>query len=78
MAEQPQKLKRLLQLFEAIPDRADRIQMLIDTADRFRPVPASIASRPYPEAHKTPACVSVVYVFTEPLGDGTLRFHFGV
>lgn len=78
MADYPEKLGRLLELFAAIPDRGDRIQMLIDTADRWRPVPESIARRPYAEQHKTPACESEVYVFSEALPDGTLKFHFAV
>ena len=74
----PEKLQDLVGLIESVPDRADRIQLLIDIADRFPGVPARIAERPYPASHKTPACESEVYVFSEPLPDGTLRYHFAV
>lgn len=78
MDQYPEKLAGLLEDFSMIPDRADRIQILIETADRYRPVPERIAVRPYPNSHKTPACESEVYVFGEPLADGTLKFHFAV
>jgi cysteine desulfuration protein SufE len=52
--------------------------MLIDMADRFRPVPENIATRPYPEECRTPNCESEAFVFSEPLDDGTLKFHFAV
>lgn len=74
----PQKLAALLELFAATADRADRIQLLIDIADRFRGVPEHIAERPYPKTHRAPACESEAYVFAEPLPDGTLKFHFAV
>jgi cysteine desulfuration protein SufE len=80
MAERalPPKLARLLDLLETLPDRAERMQLLIDTADRFRGVPERIARRPYPEDHKTPACESEVYVFAESIGPDALKFHFAV
>lgn len=78
MSELPGKLAALVDLVGALPDRADRIQLLVDTAARYRPVPQAIAARPYPDTHKTPACESEVYVFAEPLSEGALRFHFAV
>jgi len=74
----PPKLARLLDLLELVPDRADRMQLLIDTADRFRGVPERIARRPYPEDRKTPACESEVYVWAEPVAEGALKYHFAV
>ena len=74
----PQKLARLLDLLDMVPDRAERMGLLIDTADRFRGVPERVARRPYPEDHKTPACESEVYVWAEPLLDHALQFHFAV
>jgi cysteine desulfuration protein SufE len=74
----PDKLAALVDWIESVPDRADRIQLLVDVASRFERVPEHIASRPYPRSHRTPACESEVYVFAEPQGDGTLKFHFAV
>ena len=69
MADRPEKLTELLDLLGTFHDRADRIQTLIDTADRFKGVPEHIATRPYPEERKTPACESDAYVFAEELSD---------
>lgn len=59
-------------------DRSERIDALIDLAGRFRDVPESVARRPFPAERKVPACESEAYLFSEPLADGTLRFHFAV
>jgi len=64
-------------MFRAM-ERSERIQALIDLAEKFRPVPASIATRPYPEDQRVPACESEAFVFTEPLPNGCLKFHFAV
>ena len=73
----PEKLDETLALL-ALLDRGDRIQMLIDIADRFQEVPANIAIRPFDEAHKVPACESEAYAWAAPRPDGTLDFHFAV
>ena len=73
----PEKLDDTLALL-AMLDRGDRIQMLIDIADRFQEVPANIAIRPFDEAHKVPACESEAYAWAAPRPDDTLDFHFAV
>ena len=67
-----------MDLLSLVGGRSERIQVLIDTAERFREVPERIARRPFPEDHKVPACESEAYVWAEPLADGTLKFHFAV
>ncbi len=59
-------------------DRSERIELLIDMADHFKGVPERIARRPYPEESRVPHCESEAYVFSEPLADDTLKFHFAV
>jgi cysteine desulfuration protein SufE len=78
MEDIPSKLKEMIELFEAIPDRAGRIEALISLAERFRGVPEGIATRPYPESRRVQECESEAYVWAEELDDGTLRFHFAV
>ena len=78
MSPPPPELERLLDGLDLLHDRADRIEALIGIAERFRPVPESVARRPYPEERKVPACESQAYLFAEPRADGTLRFHFAV
>lgn len=77
-ADYPPKLAEMLELFAMLPDRGERIAMLIDVAERFRDVPERIARRPFADDHKVPACESEAYVWAEPLADGALKFHFAV
>jgi cysteine desulfuration protein SufE len=78
MAELPAKLSETLELIDSAPDRAERIQLLIDLADRFEEVPPRIARRPFPPERLVPACESEAYVWSEERPDGTLDFHFAV
>jgi cysteine desulfuration protein SufE len=77
MTDIPQALQDLLDDF-AFLDRADRIDLLIEFADKFQDVPERIAKRPFPEANHVTRCESEAYVFPEPEPDGTLKFHFAV
>jgi len=74
----PEKLARTLETLGMISDRGERIQLLIDIADRFREVPPRIARRPFPEEHRVPACESEAYVWGQVRPDGALDFHFAV
>jgi cysteine desulfuration protein SufE len=74
----PEKLQDLLETFAIIEDRQERIQLLIDMAEGFRPVPESIAKSPFPEEARVPACESEAFVFTETQPNNTLRYHFAV
>ena len=74
----PEKLQDTLDMLELMPDRNERIQLLIDIANRFQEVPPGIARRPFPREAQVPACESEAYVFTEEKPDGTLDFHFAV
>ena len=78
MAEIPEKLAGTLETLDLVSDRNERIQLLIDIAERFRDVPPRLAQRPFPEEHRVPACESEAYVWGEPRPDGTLDFHFAV
>jgi len=78
MADYPEKLRKLIRLIQSAGDRAERIQLLIDISRRYRPAPESIATRPYDEQYKVPACESQAYAFAEEMPGGTLRFHFTV
>ncbi|MEM7480749.1 MAG: SufE family protein [Acidobacteriota bacterium] len=76
-AELPEKLRDTLDLFSMM-ERADRIQVLIDTAERFRSVSAEVAEKPYGEEHRVPACESEAFVWAVRQPDNTLKFHFAV
>lgn len=80
MAEIPLKLADVLADFELITDRNERADYLIDIADRFKnvKVPPEIATLPYDEARRVPACESEAFVWPVEQEDGTLRFYFDV
>jgi cysteine desulfuration protein SufE len=72
------KLNDLLDLFAEYPDQAERTQLLLDYADKFREVPASVATRPFDQAALVPHCESEAYVWAVPNADDTLKLHFAV
>ncbi len=73
----PDRLERLLATLESL-DRSDRIEMLIEVAGQFRPVPSGIAQRPFPAEHRVPGCESEAYVWSEATHEGTLTYYFAV
>ncbi len=72
------KLQALLDLFGDYPDQAERTQLLLDYADKFKDVPAAVATRPFDQAALVPHCESEAYVWALPNADGTLKLHFAV
>ncbi|MGE0601000.1 MAG: SufE family protein [Dehalococcoidia bacterium] len=77
MSQMPESLERLLEDFK-FADRSERVEMLIEYADRFEEVPESIAERPFPEEHHVQKCESDAYVWAKDNPDGTLKFYFAV
>jgi cysteine desulfuration protein SufE len=65
-------------MFDTVADREERVMLLLDYAERFRPVPGSIATPPYPEDHKIPYCESDTYVWMTQNPTGTITPHFAV
>jgi cysteine desulfuration protein SufE len=63
--------------FESV-DRGLRAEMLLEAADRFEDVPATVATRPFPEANRVPRCESDAYLFAADRDDGTLKLWFAV
>ncbi len=81
MADYPQALADVVDDFNSISDRSERVELLIETADRFderAKVPPSIATQPYDESRRVPACESEAFVWSQPQADGTLKFYFDV
>lgn len=74
----PTKLAELMEDLKLVEDRNDRLLTLVDFADRFREVPERIATRPFSEANHVQRCESEAYVFSEPVGDDGVKFHFAV
>ena len=59
MPEIPEKLADTLDALAMVEDRGERIQLLIDIADRFEEVPPRIAKRPFSTLNEVPACESM-------------------
>lgn len=80
MAEMPEKLTELVDDLASITDRTERAELLIEMADRFSEVrvPPTLATKPYDERHKAPACESEAYVWAVDQADGTLTYYFDV
>jgi len=73
----PAPLTDVVAEFAAV-DRAMRTEMLIEYADQFESVPATVATRPFPESARAPRCESEAYVFATDRADGTLDLWFAV
>lgn len=73
----PAPLASVVAEFDAV-DRGLRAEMLIEYADQFEPVPATVAAPPYPESARAPRCESEAYVFATDRPDGTLDLWFAV
>jgi cysteine desulfuration protein SufE len=73
----PDQLEGLVSTLEHL-EREDRIEMLIEAAGQFTPVPSRIAQRPFPAENRVPGCESEAYVWPENNPGGTLSFHFAV
>lgn len=78
MPDYPAKLNEVLADFAFVTTRSERAELLIDWADQFEPVPESIATAPYDEAHRVPFCESEAFVWTAAQPDETLKFYFAV
>ena len=80
MPDYPEKLTEIIEDFSFITDRNERAAYLIEVADRFKSVKVvpDIATPPYDDAHKVPACESEAYVWALDRPDGTLDFRFDV
>ena len=74
----PSALRDVLDTFALVGDPVDRSDLLIDFADRFRPVPADVATPPFSRDHLVPYCESEAYVWLVPQADGTANLHFAV
>jgi cysteine desulfuration protein SufE len=80
MADYPKKLQEIVEDFASITDRSERAEYLIEIADRFPDsrVPPEIATKPYNESHRVPACESEAFVWAVDKPDGTLQYYFDV
>src|SRR6476620_4410600 len=72
------RLTRVLETFDLFSDPADRVNLLLSYADKFKEVPSEVATRPFPESHHVPQCESDAYIWALKQPDGTLNLYFAV
>ena len=72
------KLQALLDLFAEYAGPSERTELLLSYADKFKEVPAAVATRPFDQSALVPHCESEAYVWVVPNADGTLKLHFAV
>ena len=74
----PTPLADLLDTLAMFTDPVDRATLLIGYADKFREVPPTVATRPFPESHKVPHCESDAYVWVQGDADKRVTLYFAV
>jgi len=72
------EFESLVNEFESVGERELRSDLLIEFAERFRPVTADIAKRPFPASNRAPACESEAYAWITLRPDQTIQLHFAV
>ena len=78
VSEYPGRLGEAIDVLSFATDPADRADLLLSFADRFREVPPEIARRPFPEISRVPSCESEAFAWGVLQDDGTLKLHFAV
>jgi sulfur transfer protein SufE len=73
----PEPLRRLVEDFEFV-DRAERMELLVEYADKFHDVPPEVAERPFAKEHHVARCESEAYVWAEDQEGGTQKYYFAV
>ena len=76
MDNYPPKLKEFLENISTIKDETQKIELLVDYADKYKNPAQEIKQPPYPAFCKVPFCESGVYVFTVIQDDNTPKFYF--
>lgn len=74
----PPKLQEIVDTISIFKDQNDRINVLIDFAEKYKEVPEPIASRPYPNERKVEYCESEAYVWAKKNDDGAIKLYFAV
>jgi cysteine desulfuration protein SufE len=72
----PPKLKVFLEKILSLKDETQKIELLIDYAEKYKKPPPDILQPPYPAYSKVPFCESGVFVFTVIQENKTPKFYF--
>ncbi len=74
----PSKLQNIVDELSFFTDQNDKISLLIDYAEKYKPVPEVIATRPFSDEHKVEYCESEAYVWVKQNNDGTIKLYFAI
>lgn len=78
MSKYPEKLQEIVETISFFENQNDRINVLIDYAEKFVEVPDNVAAKPYPDENKVEYCESEAYVWTVKNPDNTFNLFFAV
>ena len=78
MSNYPPKLQEIVDTISFFENQNDRINVLIDYAEKFKEVPEEIAGSPYPDSNKVEYCESEAYVWAKKNEDGIIKLYFAV
>jgi len=78
VSDYPGRLGEAIETLSFATDPADRADLLLSFANRFREVPPEVARRPFPEINRVPACESEAFAWGVVQDDGMLALHFAV
>jgi cysteine desulfuration protein SufE len=78
MKKLPEKLAKVIELFELTDNIGERVDLLMEYANRFENVPPKIATAPYPHEHLVPFCESETYVWVVPCEGNAVKLYFAI
>lgn len=78
MHKYPSKLQDTIDFLSLIEDKNERINTLIEYAEKFKEVSPDLVKRPFPQDKKVEYCESEAYVWVFKKDDGSFNFQFAV
>ena len=78
MKKLPEKLAKVIELFELTDNIGERIDLLMEYANRYENVPLEITTAPYPRERLVPFCESETYVWVVPREGNGVKLYFAV
>ena len=78
MNKYPPKLQEIINTISFFENRNDRINVLIDYAEKFIEVPENVSLRPFPKEHKVDFCESDAFVWAKKNEYDTVKLYFAV
>lgn len=74
----PQKLQNYLDDLSFLTDKNDKIQYLIELAEKYKPIPDNIATPPFDKKHRVEYCESEAFVWAIKNVDENVDIYIAV